>query len=179
MAVPTEEGRGETWWLYAVAGVVSLLFGIACLAWPGITLTVLIFLFGAFVLITGVLELIAFIGALGAHETWWTHLLLAIIGIAAAIAVFAYPGMSAVILVYVIGFWAIALGIIELIAAFTTGQFLLIAVAVISILFGLLLLANPLLGALVYILVIGVFAIIRGILLLVQAVRAPSTPAAV
>ncbi len=171
--------QSVTWWALAIAGVASILFGLAALFWPGLTLSVLVLLFGAYVLIHGVAELVATYKAMGAHQTWWTHLLLGIISIAAGLVVFAYPGMTALVLVYIIGFWAITIGVMEIIAAFTTGEFLVVIAGVISILFGLLLLANPGVGALVYVMVIGLFALVRGILLLIASIRAPAlTPTA-
>ncbi len=164
----------QPWWVLAIAGVVSILFGLAALFWPHITLAVLIVLFGVFALINGLAEIFAMLKAIGEHRTWWTHLLLGLLSIAAGLVVFAYPGMTVVVLVYVIGFWAVAIGIMEIIAALTTGEFLLVIAGVISILFGLLLMANPGIGALAYVMVIGLFALVRGILLLIASIRAPS-----
>lgn len=177
--IPTTPGEAVSWWVPVALGVVSILFGLATLFWPGLTLFTLIVLFGAFTLISGVVELVAMFKAMGAHRTWWTHLLLGLIDIAAGLFVLANPGLGAVALVYVIGFWAITIGVMEIIAAFTTGQFLLVVAAVIPILVGFVLIANPIAGALAYLMVIGVFAIVRGIILVIRGISAPvATPAA-
>ncbi len=162
------------WWDLAIAGVISILFGLAALFWPALTLGVLAVLFGAYVLIQGIAQIAAMFKAMGAHQTWWTHLLLGLISIAAGIAVFAFPGMTAMVLLFVIAFWAIFEGVMEIIASFITGEFLVAIGGVIAVLFGFLLLSNPLVGAMAYVMVIGLFALVRGILLLVAAIRAPS-----
>lgn len=177
MAFPVNENPRETWWVLAIAGVVSILFGVMALVWPGITLLTLVWLFGAFVFATGIAELVAFVRAMRDGQVWWTHLVLGIISIVAGLYILANPGLSALTLVFVIAFWAIVLGLFEVISAFVTGQFLWMIAGVVGILFGLLLLTNPVAGALAYLVVIGVFAIIRGVLLLVQAFRVPSRAA--
>jgi len=165
-------------WTLATAGVLAILFGLAALIWPGLTLIILIALFGAYAIIDGIVALVAMLRAIGEHTTWWTHLARAVFSIAAGIVVFAWPGITTIALLYVIAFWALTIGVAEIVGAFATGQFLWAIAGTISVLFGIVLLANPLEGALALVTVIGVFAIIRGILLLVAAVRLPHAPAA-
>jgi len=165
---------GQTWWLLAIGGAVAILFGIAALLWPGLTLMVFIALFGAYAVIYGVVELVAMFRAISAHTVWWTHLVIGVLSILAGIAAFAYPGMTTATLLYVIAFWAILVGLAEIVAAFVQTRFLLIVTGAIAIMFGLLLLSSPIQGALALVMVIGVFAIVRGVLQLVEAVRAPA-----
>lgn len=167
----------QPWWVLAVSGVASILFGLAALIWPGLTLFVLIVLFGVYAMVTGIVELVAMLRAIGAGTTWWTHLVLGLLGIVAGLVVFAYPGVTALLLLYVIAFWAITMGLVEIVAAFSSGEFLVMVAGVISIVFGFVLLSNPFLGALAYVMVIGVFAIVRGLLQLFQAIRVPVQPA--
>jgi uncharacterized membrane protein HdeD (DUF308 family) len=163
------------WWLRAVSGVVAILFGLAALFWPGMTFMALLWLFGIYALVEGVVQLLAMFRANSSGRPWWTHLLMGLIYVAAGLAVFAWPGMTALILVYMIAFWAIVLGAMEIVAAFTTGpSFLLIALGVLTVIFGFILLANPAAGALAYITVIGVFAIVRGVVEIVGAFTSPS-----
>ncbi len=158
-------------WLWVVAGVISILFGLAALFWPGITLVVLVWLFGFYVLVYGIVELIAMFRAISAGTTWWTHLLIGLVSIGVGLYVLFFPGVSAVVLLFTIAFWAIAIGVVEIVVGISRGNFLTVVIGVISILFGLLLLSNPLAGALAYIWVVGALAIVRGILLIVQAFR--------
>lgn len=164
----------QTWWVLALGGVISILFGLAALFWPGMTVAVLIWLFGFYVILFGVLTLIGMFRAIGEHRTWWPSLIIGLLGIVAGIAVFAWPGMTAVTLLYIIAFWAIFTGLAEIIGGLFEAHFLIMLAGVISVVFGFVLLANPLGGALALVMVIGIFAIIRGIMLLVSAVRAPA-----
>jgi hypothetical protein len=100
------------------------------------------------------------------------------LSIVAGLIALAYPGVTAVVLLYVIAFWAIALGIVEVVNSFSTGQVMLLPLGLVGIVFGFLLLANPGAGVLAYVIVLGLFAIVRGIFLLVQAIQQPSIPAA-
>src|SRR5579884_65329 len=162
---------GESWWVYAAAGVIAILFGLAALLWPGVTIGILILLFGVFTIIDGIVRLFAMFRAIGAHTTWWPHLAIGILDIAAGLFVLAYPGVTAVVFVYVIAFWAILVGITEIVASLALPNFLLLIVGIISIVFGFVLLRNPAAGLLALIMVIGIFAIIRGAVLLVYSFR--------
>ncbi len=172
--VPTR----EYWWVDAVAGIVAILFGLAAILWPRITLGVLIALFGVYALIDGALAIVHMFRQIRSRQTWWPSLLIGIVGIAAGLFVLANPFVSAVVLLYAIAFWAILVGIVEVVAGLFGAQFMVLVVGILSIVFGFILLGNPIAGALALVLVIGVFAIIRGVLLLIQATRAPSLPTA-
>ncbi|HEX5418030.1 MAG TPA: HdeD family acid-resistance protein [Chloroflexota bacterium] len=167
----------QSWWVYALAGVFSLLFGLVAVLWPGLTLFVLVVLFGVFALIDGILALIAMFRAIKAHVTWWPSLVLALIDISAGLFVLGYPGVTTVVLLYAIAFWAILMGLFDIVLSLISAQFLLLVVGILSIVFGLLLLANPIAGALALVLVIGIFAMVRGIVLLIHAFQGSATPA--
>lgn len=164
----------RTWWMLAIAGVASILFGLVAMIWPGITLFILVWLFGIYVLVYGFVELVGMFRAAGQGATWWTHLLIGLFSIGAGSYILINPFVSSVALLFTIAFWAIVVGLVEIIASLTQAQFLYLVTGIISVLFGFVLLANPLAGALALIWVIGVFAIVRGILLLIGAFRAPS-----
>ena len=175
MQYPTEETMpAQYWWVLVIAGILSILFGLAVLLWPGATLLVLIWLSGAYFLLDGAIEIVGMARAIGARTTWWTHLVLGLLSLGAGVLVFAYPGMTALIFLYIVAFWAITIGLIEIVSSFTTGQFLLAVVGLLTVLFGFILLANPAAGILAFTVIVGVFAIVRGVLLLVQAVRLPA-----
>lgn len=169
----------EYWWVYAIAGVASILFGLAALLWPGVTVGILILLFGVFTLVDGIARIIGMFRAIGARQPWWPQLLLGLISVAAGVFILTYPGVTALVLLYVIAFWAIAIGLMEIVTSLFTAQFLLLIVGALTIVFGLILLGNPIAGVLALVTVIGIFAIVRGVILLIEAVRAPTgiTPA--
>ncbi|MEA5513611.1 HdeD family acid-resistance protein [Nodularia sp. UHCC 0506] len=166
----------RNWWTVALRGAIAIIFGLAALFWPDITLTALIFIFAAFVLVSGVLLAIAAFRDGLTHTHGWLMLLEGAIGIAIGIMAFIWPGITALVLLYLIAAWAIVTGVLEIIAAIQIrkeiqNEWLLAIAGIASVLFGVLLLVWPLAGALAILWIIGAYAIIFGILLLILAFR--------
>ncbi|MDB9318721.1 MULTISPECIES: HdeD family acid-resistance protein [Cyanophyceae] len=166
----------RNWWTVALRGAIAIIFGLAALFWPDITLTALIFIFAAFVLVSGVLLAIAAFRDGLTHTHGWLMLLEGAIGIAVGIMAFIWPGITALVLLYLIAAWAIVTGVLEIIAAIQIrkeiqNEWLLAIAGIASVLFGVLLLVWPLAGALAILWIIGAYAIIFGILLLILAFR--------
>jgi len=161
----------RNWWSLVIRGIVGIAVGIVSFLWPGITLSALVLLFGVYALIDGIVNLTGAARAAEAHERWGVLLLEGIIGILAAVATVLWPTITALALVYIIGAWAILTGVAEIGAAIrirrhVTGEWLLAIAGVLSILFGVLIVAVPLAGALVITLWFGAYAFLFGIVLL-------------
>ena len=97
-------------------------------------------------------------------------------GIAVGILTFAWPGITALVLLLFIAGWAIATGILQIVGAIRLrkeidNEWLLIASGVLSVIFGLILVAQPATGALALLYVIGFYAILYGILLVGFSLR--------
>jgi uncharacterized membrane protein HdeD (DUF308 family) len=163
----------RNWWALALRGLAAVLFGLLTFLVPGITLVTLVLLFGAYALVDGVLNLAAFFRVASHH---WALLIEGVIGIIAGVLTFAWPAITALVLLYVIAFWAIFTGIFEIIAGIRLrrviiNEWILIVIGVLSLLFGLLILFAPGVGALAIILWIGAYALVFGIFLLALALR--------
>jgi uncharacterized membrane protein HdeD (DUF308 family) len=160
----------RNWWALVLRGAVAVLFGIAALIWPDITVTALVFLFGAYVLVDGIFALIgAFWNRTG---QWWLLLIEGIAGIAAGILTFIWPNITELILLYLIAFWAILTGILEIAAAIQlrkelTGEWLLVLGGLASLVFGIIMVFSPGAGATALIWLVGAYAIVFGVLLVV------------
>jgi uncharacterized membrane protein HdeD (DUF308 family) len=154
-------------------GILSIVFGVVCIVWPGLTLEALVYLFGGFVAVSGILSLAYTVMAIRDHETWWPALLIGIVNIAASVAVFTYPTLTAAALVYVLAFWAIFTGVFEIGASLVTARFLWLVSGLLSLLVGFILLANPVAGALALVLVIGFYSVVWGIIFVIDAIRMP------
>ena len=140
----------KNWWALALRGLVAVLFGLLTFLLPGITLATLVLLFGAYALVDGIFNVIAFF-KVASHQ--WALLIEGVIGIIAGVLTFAWPAITAFVLLYLIAFWAIFTGIFEIIAAIRlrkaiSNQWLLLLMGVLSLLFGLLILYAPGTGAL-------------------------------
>lgn len=160
----------KNWWLVLLRGIVSILFGIVAFAWPGLTLFTLVLFYGAFALVDGVIALAsAFTGGAKPVPTWWL-VLVGLAGIAAGAITFFWTGGAALVLVIFIGAWALVHGIFEIIGAIKLrkeieNEWWLILAGVISVLFGLLVLAAPIPAAIGLIWAVGAYAIVFGVLL--------------
>jgi uncharacterized membrane protein HdeD (DUF308 family) len=166
----------RNWWALVIRGVAALLFGLAALFWPGIALTVLVLLFGAYALVDGVFAVIAAVRAAGHEPRWWAVLIEGIIGILAGAVTLAWPGITALALVYVIAAWAVITGIAEVAAAIKlrkeiSGEWLLALGGIVSVLFGIYLAIAPGAGALALVWIIGIYAIFWGIVLIALGFR--------
>jgi uncharacterized membrane protein HdeD (DUF308 family) len=167
----------RSWWALVLRGVVAVLFGIAAFAWPGITLASLILLYGAFALVGGIFTIAAALaGRTMEGQPWWALLIDGLLGIAVGIVAFAWPGITALALLYLIAFWAILTGVLEVIAAIRLrkeieGEWLLAISGVLSVLFGLALIVRPVTGALAVIWLIGAYSIAFGALMIVLGFR--------
>lgn len=166
----------RNWWALALRGAIAVLFGLTALFWPGITLTALVVLFGAFVLAGGIFVLIAALRDFRADAQGWLLLLEGLLGMAAGVIVFIWPGITALILLYLIAAWAIATGIFEIVVAIQLrkeieNEWLLAVAGIASVLFGLLLAIWPGAGALAILWVVAAYAIFFGVLLLILAFR--------
>jgi uncharacterized membrane protein HdeD (DUF308 family) len=175
----------QNWWALALRGLVAVLFGIAAFIWPGITLWALVMLFGAYALVDGIFALVAAFTRSVDRQRWWALLFEGIAGIGIGILTFIWPRLTAIGLLYLIAFWAILTGVFEIITAIRlrreiTGEWLMALIGALSIVFGVLLVAHPVAGALSVVWIIGSFVLAMGVLMIALAFRLRSlrTPGA-
>jgi uncharacterized membrane protein HdeD (DUF308 family) len=161
----------DRWWVLALRGIAGILLGIAAFAWPGITLLVLVILFGAYALVDGVFALIA-----GAMSRSWVLLAEGVLGVVAGVVALVWPGITAVALLFVVAAWALLTGAAELYGAIRLrrvikNEWLLIVAGVASILFAILLVINPAAGLLTLVWLTGAYALVFGVIMLGLAFR--------
>src|SRR2546423_1350819 len=165
------------WWVLAVRGALAVLFGLLALIWPGITVLALVALFGAYCLVDGVIAIgtALFGGVAAAGRRGWL-VVEGIAGVVAGIITFAWPGITTLVLLWLIAFWALVTGVMEIVAAIRLrrelqGEWLLIVSGALSVLFGILLIVWPASGALALITLIGIYALIFGVALIALGFR--------
>lgn len=166
----------RNWWAVALRGVIAILFGVIALAWPGLTLEILVLFFGAYALVDGIFAMIAAFTNRSGHDKWWVLLLEGLVGIAAGIITFFRPGLATLVLVYVISFWAIVTGILEIAAAIQLrkeirGEWMLALSGIVSLFLGVSLFLFPAAGALTLTWLIGAYAILFGAMWLGLSLR--------
>lgn len=166
----------QNWWAIVLRGVFAVLFGLAAFLWPGLTLTVLVLLYGAYALIDGVLAVIWSLARRRAGPFPWGVLLAGLAGILVGVVTFFWPGLTALALLYLIAAWAIVRGVFEIIAAIALrreidNEWLLGLSGALSVLLGVVLIVAPGAGALALVWWIGAFAIVVGVLTMLLGFR--------
>jgi uncharacterized membrane protein HdeD (DUF308 family) len=164
------------WWMTLVRGLIWILFGIVVLMKPGISLVSLTVLFGAFAFADGIMAVVHAIRGRRENENWWALLLAGLVGIGVGLLTFASPGLTALALLFYVAVWSIATGLLELVVASRLrkeieGEWWLVLAGVLSIAFGIFLMARPAEGALSVLILIGTYAIVLGVILLGLALR--------
>ncbi|HEX4585985.1 MAG TPA: DUF308 domain-containing protein [Burkholderiaceae bacterium] len=169
----------RSWWMFAWRGALALLFGVLAAMWPGLTLLWLVAMFAVYSIFAGV-------AAGGAAWTkrqhdrgWWLIFLWGLVSIAAGIIAIMYPGLTALVLVLLIGANAIVTGVLDIVVAIRLRkvmqqEWLLVLSGVLAVVFGVLVFLFPGAGALALVWLISTYAILTGLLLLALAWRARS-----
>ena len=148
-------------------GILAVIAGIVALAWPGITVYALVILFAVYAFIDAGLEAMRAFSSRTAGPVFG-HLLLGLISLAAGVVAVAWPAPTALVLVLVIGIWAVIGGIVEIVSGFGAGETagtraLFILTGLVSVAFGVLLFARPNVGAVTLALLFGLFSLFYGI----------------
>ncbi len=164
--------------MFLFRGFAAIIFGVLTLVWPGLSLAVLVIMFGVFAVVSGITAVAA---ALRNHEEqgWGLLLFEGILGILAGVVALIWPGITALAFLFLLAAWAILTGILELVAPLSFpmsfGRGLLSVLSgIVSIVFGILIAARPASGLLTVAWLIGIYAIIVGIMQVVVYFEARS-----
>src|SRR5439155_18287834 len=98
------------WWVPVIRGVAAIIFGIIAFVYPGLTIAVLVLLFGAWVLVDGVFRIVSAIGHRASDSDWGFNLIIGILGIIIEFLTFHAPGITTLALVIYIAAWALMIG---------------------------------------------------------------------
>jgi len=167
----------DLWWLWLVRGVLAIAFGIAAWVWPGLTITTLIWLVGAYIIVDGILSVIGFFRH--GDLSWGRRFLLlfwGIVQVIAGIIIWFAPGLGVVTMMLVFGIWAMLTGMFLVVGAFTRDGHLMspwiqAIVGILGIVVGISMVVHPGRGALAAIWAIGATAIVYGVFLIITAFR--------
>ena len=157
----------KNWWVLLARGILAVLFGAVALFFPGLTMFLLIVMFGAYVLVDGAFAGYHAISSRKQDPHWKVTLIEGIVGVVAGVLVLAWPGIAGLTLLFIIAAWAIVTGVLEIIAAFhlhneVKNEWMLGGAGVLSVIFGLLAIFYPWTGGLAITWLIGAYAIVFG-----------------
>jgi uncharacterized membrane protein HdeD (DUF308 family) len=167
----------RNWWAFAIRGIAAIIFGVLALVSPEPTIRLLVILFGAYALVDGMSLLVALVrGEADARAHAWSVAIMGSIGVVVGIVTFAWPNIAAMTLLYVVAFWTIALGALQIVAAIQIrreieGELWMALGGALSVAFGLYLVMNPSAGMLSLIWITGVWAAVFGVSSLALALR--------
>src|SRR5438874_3121001 len=169
------------WWVPVLRGIAAIVFGVIAFVYPGLTVAVLVLLFGAWVLVDGVFRIVGAIGHRASDPDWGWQLVIGILGIIIGFLTFHAPAITALALVIYIAAWALMIGATEIAVAFKLrreikGEWFFILMGLLSIVFAIMLLWNPLPGALALVWLIASYAIVFGFLGIILGFRLRSLP---
>jgi len=177
MAMPQVTRQlASNWWALALRGVLSILVGVLALTKPGATLAALVLLIGAYMFVDGVFAIMASLRGMRRGDRWGWMLVEGILGIVAGIIVFRTPATGALVLLWLVAFWAITHGIAEIAAGIKLrkiidNEWLLIIAGVLSLALGIYVLMRPGVGLMLLVTWVGVYALFAGILMLMLSLK--------
>lgn len=148
-------------------GIIAILIGLMILVWPAISVVAFLRMIGLIGIIGGIMVIIQAIRTKGG----WPLILEGIMSILIGILVISMPGMSALVITLLIGFWMLFIGIFQIINVIqfyrmlpNPGKWLIILNGIVSILFGIIVVSRPLLGVLLIVSYVGVYALLFGVI---------------
>jgi uncharacterized membrane protein HdeD (DUF308 family) len=170
------EVMAQNWWTLLVRGIIASLFGISVILFPGIALLTLVLVWAAYALVDGVFAIISAFRGRETNRNWWVMLLEGVVSIVAGIVAFLYPGITALVLLYIIAAWAIITGVLEIMAAIQLrkeieGELWLGLSGLASIVFGVLLFLFPGAGILTVLWLVAAYAIVFGAVMIILSFR--------
>ena len=157
------------WWVPVIRGIAAIIFGVIAFTHPVMAAATLVLFFGAWVLIDGIFRVVGAIGHRASDPDWGWQLVIGIVGIIVGLLTFHAPQVTALALVIYIAAWALMIGASEIAIAVKMrreikGEWLLILMGLISIIFAVMLLWNPVAGAAAVIWLIAWYAVVLGVL---------------
>jgi uncharacterized membrane protein HdeD (DUF308 family) len=178
MSVPgaTEVARA-VWWLVLLRGILAVLFGLFALFAPATALLALVFVFGAYAVLDGITAIVAGVRHRREEPHWVWHLVEGAISLVAGIVAFAWPGVTALAILYVIAFWSVFTGVSEIMESFAMRRRgapmwgWVLAAGILGVLLGIVLVLAPGGGLLTLLWLLGIYAVIFGVIIIVWALR--------
>jgi uncharacterized membrane protein HdeD (DUF308 family) len=163
----------RSWWAFVIQGALAIIVGVGAFLVPGPTLAAFIALFAFYAIVTGAFELVAGFSIEGGPK--WSLVIAGVAGIAVGILALASPASTAVAATLLVGIYAIVVGVSRTAAAFMLGgigrTWLLALSGIVSVLFGVLLVADPGAGVLAVLWLIGWYATVAGVMTVAFGLR--------
>ena len=167
---------GNAWGWILLRGAASIAFGALAFVWPGITVVVLVVLWGAWAFVDGIAALVTAWQARDQGKPVWPLVVIGVLGVGAGLVTLLAPAIAGAALLAFIAVWAIVTGVFQVVHAIRVrksidNEWMLILSGVLSILVGAFILLYPVSGALAIVWVIAAWSIVVGVMLVSAAFR--------
>jgi uncharacterized membrane protein HdeD (DUF308 family) len=165
----------QNWWLFTLRGILGIIFGCIALIFPGPTMLSLVIVFSAYMLVDGVTGIISAPWAMRRRDRWGLLIFEGLLNIATGIIAFLWPGITVLAFVLLVAAWAIVSGALMTAAGFRLnidhGRWWLILGGLLSLAYGALLIATPLIGATALTWWLGAYALAFGVALVIFSLK--------
>lgn len=160
-----------------VRGVVAILFGLVALFWPGLTLVTLVYVFSAFLLVSGLIGFIMSIVTIRDNKYWFMDMLLSLLELGIGVYLVRHVGVTLATFILLVGISFTVRGVIDMVRAFVdssaAGHRVLTGLAgLVALIAGLVVLRQPVAGGIAFVWVLGLYALITGPLMIALASEA-------
>lgn len=167
MIAQTSTNHTVQWWLLTLQGITAILFGIAAVFWPGLTLATLVYIFSAYIVAAGLISLLDSFMNIGKHQAWILTMALGLVQLAVGVYLLRNPIVSFQVIILLLGFSFIINGVIEAVSALaanhsSTTRTLHIISAALYVIVGVYILVQPLNGSIAFVWVLGLVALFNG-----------------
>jgi uncharacterized membrane protein HdeD (DUF308 family) len=164
------------WWVLVLQGVLGILFGVLALVFPGLALVTLAYVFGAWAIVSGLSHLGEGFRVAEARGRSWPFAVSGVVSIVAGLIAAFLPGITIVGLVLVLGYWLVVQGVMEIYTAWQirreiSGEWMIALGGILRIVVGLIIVAMPIVGAVLTASFLAVAAILAGLTALTFAWR--------
>jgi uncharacterized membrane protein HdeD (DUF308 family) len=168
------ERATKRWWTLVLRGILAIAFGILAIRVPAAAVLTLVIIFGVYAIAEGLASLSMFLSPAAEGSGWIGFS--GVLSVAAGVIALIWPHITALALFYVIAFWAITLGIIELVAAVRyssalENEWAYALSGLLWIAFGVIVIGWPRMGVVAILALIATAAILRGVMLIVAGAR--------
>ena len=167
----------ELWWLALMESILAIFFGIAAIFWPSLTLITLDYLFSAFVLVWGIIEIVNALMSIGRRDTWWLTMIFGLVGLVIGVYLVRNPGVAFATFILLVGATLIVRGLFDIIGTFldrrsATHRILLLIIGIVAVIAGIIVVMQPAAGGVAFVWIIGLYALIFGVVNLAVALEA-------
>ncbi|MCB7135663.1 HdeD family acid-resistance protein [Cellulosimicrobium marinum] len=162
----------QVWYWPVLRGVLAVVLGVVAIAWPQITAAAVIWVIGIFALVDGIVEIVEGVRRRGSGSGTALLVTMGVLSVGVGVVLLAWPGKTAVVLAWIIGFWAVVYGIFQTVASLDlrkvsgSGWWWGVIAGLLALVFGLLVLFNVNAGLVSIVWIIAVFAILWGVMLI-------------